>query len=803
MVNFSLLINGKRADYSERQDFPLTLSRDSVNATDINKRGGDRTYTIKLPLTATNRRLLGVALADPQTNARFFTSETYRVDLSVGGVNVLINARLYVTEITQDEISGYVIGSNIDFANTFRARSLRDIQSFNSLPFDGIGTINTVNSFANFTDPVYLHSEQYDVIFPLAFYLNPFLPNRWTSGRFLSQTKYVSGAGGFNAKGEITLPPGQEIFGLSTYRLGENDNQGNAHLSFQDYPPAIYLRNVIKKMFEDVGYTAVGRWLDDNETRKLVMLFTGDRPPQWNWNYLATLEIAATPTAPTDTLDFGAGTSPQILASPTSGGFTFGVINPVSNITFDPLPILQNNSFNFIYDETFTTLAADVFDSYYAAPISGRYRVSIDFAGDTVNTAATNFNTYFVLVRNSIENASDPRYADILSSVAAPNITFNPDRVIHVFSPLALNTPNQTLTEAVEVDLNANDFISLVAVTLSPLLGLSEVTNVTVFEYSVECVSSTDELEVAPNLPDINQLEFFQELVRVFNLYFDVDEVNRIVLIDSYDTFFEDPNFAVDLSGSVEPNDIKLLFNNQAKQYDFKWLPDSDFLTVDRGTDYDAQLVNPTAIAQGSQVVEPKIFASTEFDSFQVVEDTAATFLTPVFETRATLSCPFITTKEKFFDRQNNGVQTGDDFNFKPRIVKLKENVSFSPAYFNQRYWDLSQAVGARDVYVQADNYVRCVFAEIEPYPTGNPRTWSLAWSGRGGLLYLGYENFIRNLQEGELAEVNARLNAYQYGLLTLRKLVRIRNRVYRVARIQNFNPLNPGVTRLVLIRYV
>jgi hypothetical protein len=56
--------------------------------------------------------------------------------------------------------------------------------------------------------------------------------------------------------------------------------------------------------------------------------------------------------------------------------------------------------------------------------------------------------------------------------------------------------------------------------------------------------SFSNELEVAPLLPDMTQFDYVKSVVTAFNLKFSVDPVRRVVRFDTFDNFYRNNQFA-------------------------------------------------------------------------------------------------------------------------------------------------------------------------------------------------------------------------------------------------------------------
>lgn len=294
-------INGERADYLKRDDFPISLTRNGLDLKDPGKRKSDRTWTLKLPRTKTNERLFG-ALHAPAVVDKFRTEKVFECRVFVGD-EALISGLFYLTKASYDDYEGFVVANLGAAAPNFKDRSLRDVQlglfgDYHSSVFKGaISALENVQEMATNlqSNPAEYRHDEKRIAFPLVAYGNYFVPNRWFApeGNYISRTTYGLTDPNIQPAGDrlwpfIPLPQGREIFDNDEYAINLGSN---AHIAFADNPPCVYVRQILLQMFEDAGWQLRGRWIDEENTRRLLMPYTNDRPPLWNWGTLGALNM--------------------------------------------------------------------------------------------------------------------------------------------------------------------------------------------------------------------------------------------------------------------------------------------------------------------------------------------------------------------------------------------------------------------------------------------------------------------------------------------------------------------------------
>ena len=294
MNDLTILINGQRADYKDDKNFPIKFFRSVVDYRDPASRKGERTYNFKLPLTENNRRIFG-NLQLLELQGKYQTLREREV-VVYSGDQQIVRGKFVIDSITETEISGYILAQVGSVANILSGKSLRDIQSLPDVPYDGIPTVlTTTEQLKNGYTPFLPLAYDLPICFPIVCYGKFFIPNVWTSSNvnnFLPTQDYF-GSPQWNTA--INLPEGREISGLQTWFL---TSESQPTFTFQDFPPACFLLPVLKAIFQDAGYSVGGKWVEDERIGKLLMPYTNDREPIWNWERMGAIEAQSNPPLP-------------------------------------------------------------------------------------------------------------------------------------------------------------------------------------------------------------------------------------------------------------------------------------------------------------------------------------------------------------------------------------------------------------------------------------------------------------------------------------------------------------------------
>lgn len=295
MNKVTIVINGQEADYTNDKNFPIRLYRSLADFKEPANRKGERTYTIKLPLTERNRQILG-NLQLLEKRGKYSTLQPRQVVVYSDSITV-IEGRLFISKVTNESVECYIVAQAGTISTILQGKSLRDIQSLPDVPYDGVPTIiSTTDEIRLGLSP--LAPLQYDkpIFFPIVCYGKFFIPNVWTSPnltQYLPTAEYVPVSS--QSFTNIALPEGREILGLQSWYLNYNTQPTT---SFQDYPPCFLVTWILKAMFQDAGYALAGSWIEDERVNKLCQPYTSDRDPIWNWERMGAMSATSVPPAP-------------------------------------------------------------------------------------------------------------------------------------------------------------------------------------------------------------------------------------------------------------------------------------------------------------------------------------------------------------------------------------------------------------------------------------------------------------------------------------------------------------------------
>ncbi|TPE44935.1 hypothetical protein [Pontibacter mangrovi] len=498
MEEIKLYINNQLADLPADAARQIRVRKGAADVSELGSRTSDISYTMALPLTRGNERIFGNRSRLHRID-KFRSLSPYSAVLEVSG-RTLLRGYFQLTSIKGAYV-GRIVSEEVDVFALLEDKSLRDIASFAPFAFEGQH---------GFEERLALGIDETDAQFPLVAY-----------GNFFREP----------------VVEGQDV-------PASNEYTGAVHP--EDYPPAVYLLAVIRKIFADVGWQVAGEPLRDELFQETVLPYVGDGF-QWNW-----------------------GTLLRYLGDDT------GVSNPLTQrLYFTQLPdgwqpgqfvIIHNASYSTgeLGDPGGHTLYWKLSPQEVLNPF--RYFQVGDFR-------ARKGAGYRVVVTTTLgEYAADYQPDSVLLSVIArkPGQGMEAGRVLAQADVLnsgpypgsAVGT--FTLDTGVPVYVDEEDLLSVcISVATSRNAynwGDFQVTHTdTRIEILPEELVGPTHIDLAANLPDLGQLDMVRLFVTMGNLRFDTDAEKRTVTFYYHDRYELPADFAVELTGLANPEDAEYL----------------------------------------------------------------------------------------------------------------------------------------------------------------------------------------------------------------------------------------------------
>ena len=438
MKDIRLLINNIEADVMLEDELDFRIQRVIQNEDDFLDKGGDFTFQISLPVTPNNDRIFG-GLTTLSQYRKFNFKVPYACQLYVRGV-IVLNGSFLLTSVTNRRYQGEMSGDNSEWLERLEDIKLCEIGYVDNEPtwfqeYLGITSANLWNNRMN---------RESDLVFPMIQYNNTPI----TDYKDFNKVDIVGSTdgGGNVITNPKSFPSDFEVRpGYFGTRVG---------LTFEDFPPALYYRNVIEKIFEDIDYSVSSELFAFDWFNRLIIPFTGEQV-QWNWKSLAKLYL----DSPVGNYQFGVPGENIIFEDYNTDGPRIVRLAEVNCMQFD----VPNNRIDRIANYK-KWKVNDKSNFSYICPVTGRYKVDVKldiFKQVTTTTAAniafgtiggpnagidpnTPYNwsdSVLVIVRQNESGEYDlnPNWKEDLAKWIdnkSNNFINNPSDVIAYFSPL-------------------------------------------------------------------------------------------------------------------------------------------------------------------------------------------------------------------------------------------------------------------------------------------------------------------------------------------------------------------------------
>jgi len=794
---FEIKINNRKIDYISSTNFPFLLSIEEV-FDQINKRGGESTYTVQHPNTPNNRSIFKINQYHSST-FNFYSTEKFEYIVTKNGTDI---SRGFATiqKITRDFIEIVYIGNSVNWINLIGKKKLRDIQSFADYPFNGMNEI-LANIDAYIANPT-THFDFYDVIFPLVAYGNYFLPfwSNATLNKYIDTTDYsalLADPTGFPSwRSNIN---GVDVNGPQI----QGTNGQVPHLSFEDIPPAFSFVNIFRKIFEDIGWSVGGRFLEKEETKKLVLPATGLKDIIYNWGSLGYYEIEQTGVdanlTPTDAQNFTTISDPLAIF-PLLTEYTIAYLAVTQ-------PIAIQSTIN-VDDRGWLGTNPQVYGDIFI-PEDGEYQIDWLIEGDLYAQLIgfpANYTVFPIvglfpvetldqldLIENSTQTQVTPNITYVLNPYAS-KVLVKTDAITDswntiYWTPGAPQVVTYSESQSFKCNLKKGQILRFLMIykdTPFPIT-LNPFAKITNFSLKVENLTGDVDFKIAKNLPDMQQIDYVKSAISMFNLKYTSDNDNKIIYFDEHEDFFLPAIVNLDLTELTDTKNISTYPNEVAKKYSFRYNNDANDFLINQNLDFNSYVETPIHL---STIDEQEItcnYSATQIQQFQLVRNlnkAGADFVfnelsRPAFTSVRTLDLPIIADATHYNCPQFGEGYESWVYSYVPRIMRIADVLDLDQFKIPVRI--TPDALFFRQEFLTLNND-------------------SLDWE----TLYMNqYYNWILNLQLGDQNEVLIYINDYVYSKIKNNMLIKISGVLYYLKKLENYNPAKEGLTNFILIKKV
>ena len=416
-------------------------------------------------------------------------------------------------------------------------------------------------------------------------------------------------------------------------------------LQFGNLPPAFYVRNLIKYIFAEAGWQVAGPVFADEKACKLLLPFTSEKPFLWPWGSLATA-----------------------LRTDSDGTEAF----------------TQAGSFMQNYPLAGPENPTGV---QYTAPADGTYTFSDEFNISVPSGFDGSVSYYHGVAIYSAYFGTEMYNNNVTGSVAAGA------------SHTSLLTYSQPVSEG---DLIIFTFITYP--TAHTAYSYTRSTGVSLTEGYTRTA-----IEMAPNLPPIDQLTFVKAFLNLFNLRLRAD-YNRKTLYFMYGNTGTAPTaeYVSVETGLVPGSAVMKPLQQQAKRF-FTYAPDSaDALLKPDPYFADASVTYSGSGAQGSQTVKLPFSASKMRRYLLLVSAENSS--------EKVLNLPFIGNQKGLETPPDKAVP---DFNFTPRLLLFTGTAQFAGSPYKVQVSGAFTAFGMAEFTVEGLGWETLINNYYSPLPLG------------------------------------------------------------------------------------
>jgi len=512
---------------------------------------------------------------------KYFTAEIF-----VGGAKIF-NGKFKLEAITKEEYEGVMFAEDVSWIQLLENISLQDIGRVEGVPswttpFVGGFTINSSNEKNN---------AETDIICPTLIYNNTLLSDKMD----FTNTAIT---GTYDANGNVEVEP---LDFPSAYQLRHAYFGYRQGLTFEDFPPAVYYSNLLRKMFTNIGWNITGEIFQEDWFKKLYMPYVGSVPYQYNWRTMAHLH--AEPELRTTVQSSPVLVGDYVIPTPISTIWpTLGTVNTwyayqqigQDDSVVNRVDFAANFKKFMVTDDT----------AEYICPADGRYKLKLNSTITKVLEPLTiglynvldlyrdvwednvlviyrkNEAGDFALNPNSFNDLQEWANGDRVNFVNEPSdiiACLNVAKYMTlgatdatVGSPLTLNQEPVTVNSAshsnsvdpvlytvtstsaaefeIEMDMLTNERIGFVWVALSNFKvgasGTINIRNSTIATNNGDSLIEVDylcgvaDLDIALNLPAMSCKDFMTSFINQFNLAYTVNEEGKTLTVSYAPTFY-------------------------------------------------------------------------------------------------------------------------------------------------------------------------------------------------------------------------------------------------------------------------
>lgn len=290
------------------------------------------------------------------------------------------------------------------------------------------------------------------------------------------------------------------------------------------------------------------------------------------------------------------------------------------------------------------------------------------------------------------------------------------------------------------------------------------------------------DLNIAKNLPAIGQLEWIKTFIARNNLFITADVENKTLRLENFDDYFLPIDFAEDITEDIDNNfgapatkpvqlPKNLFFRYENDTSDVLLYQDPDFANL--------QITSDNIYSENDKTIN-QLFSSTKTREFLVNSAYNIVSLLPV-------TLPSIANEENYSNLDLTSVQW--TFAYSPRILKLDGFATFDDLVGNPE----------TPIYVDLGGYPYKIMKSR--FEDTRPGRLNLRFDTDNGLYRTFYQRYLNNLDDSYILMLNSKINSARFNRLQPNVPVIVNGQSYILNLISNFDTINPGITKIELIK--
>jgi len=671
-------------------DFPLAITKGIVNLDNLKARTGTYTKTFKVPSTKNNVNLLSNV---DNINSR----KDYRDALNRKPCLVYVNGGaieqgfIQVSKVFNgfelDSFELVFFGDNIDWVKKASELSLNEI-NWNSASINQTYTKDNINT-VNASD-----SDTYDIAYP-----------------------YISRGG----------------------------NQAPSQTQVEDFKPVFYLKSIINRGLNSLGYTVSSSFLEDANIEKLVC----DFPLRFS---ITDDEVEATNAF------INRNQSDQIIAEDSFYRLDYNI---------ETSPYFDNGG-NY-----------DTSTSEYIVPTNGTYSLGGSFKC-IVNTAVGGIDLDVFIVVNGDSQTSigsgtiiDTTNTSVSSAVNPNIISYSGDYIL-------------TAGDKVSVYVSPS--------TQSTVPFIFTLQNGNTFEIVIKTKIVDGDIYSLNNvLPNKYKLiDVINDFTRMFNIYYWTDVKTKTIYLEPRNSFFKSKTVATDWTNKLDldkKHEIGYVSSYKRNiKFGYKDLNNDEWLKGwqdnNKRTYGDYNHVLPERFGEGT--------TELRLDTFSASYSERANEVTPLNGGTLDPTESIVTVRMWSENITSQPLQRIDNYN--PRIYFFENGVQTNVDSTDRRInnFGTSETTIPYGIFETYDNAI-------------SPE--NLSFTGDEGLFSNYYSKMFKNLEEGGRIIAYFNLSSTDIANLDLRSLIYIGNPsnvsgYYFIESVIDFNPISEGLTKVSLFKF-